>query len=71
MLRTVKYWHRSNATTWEPLATNRAGLKIECKAKGLMWCMGCQAAVKPEEEPGSDGLENICPLCGDYVYPPK
>ena len=68
---TIKYWHKTSDADLEPLAHNRAGLKIECAARELEWCATCKAAVKPEGELRADGIDNICPFCGDYVYPPK
>ena len=63
--RTVKYWLKLSEMEFEPLAISRAGLAIECEAKGLMWCKTCEAAVETEGYLDATGLNGRCPFCGE------
>lgn len=69
--RTVRYWHKIDDDAFEPLATDRAGLRIECQARGLKWCSRCRAAVAPEGRLDVDGIIDLCPFCGEEVHDPK
>ena len=65
--RTVRYWFKTDENTYEPLATNKQGLKTEMQAKGLCWCSTCNAAVEPEGRLDADGIYEVCPFCGEEV----
>lgn len=61
--RTVRYWHKVDDYTYEPLACSRTSLRIEMKARDLEWCPACRAAVEPEGKLEAAGLYNTCPFC--------
>lgn len=64
--RTVRYWLKLSETEFEPLATDRAGLAIECEARNLMWCKTCRATVELEGSLDVTGHER-CPFCGERL----
>ena len=62
--RSVKYWLKIGEDAFEPLATTLKGLLIEIRARGLMICPDCQAAVEPQGACDAGGIYSVCPFCG-------
>ena len=60
--RTVRYFRRVSRREYEPLATCKAGLRIELEARGLMWCPECKAAVSPLWDPKAVYEADVCPF---------
>jgi hypothetical protein len=65
--RTVRYWLKTTETAREPLAASKAELWVVCRARGLVWCGTCQAAVEPEGFLDNTGINNRCPFCGEEI----
>ena len=61
--RTVKYWFKTDLTTFIPLACTRRELDTEMYERDLMWCKECKAAVEPEGVLTAQGLHSECPWC--------
>ena len=60
----VRYWFKTDITTFVPLACTRRELYREMVARDLLWCDHCKAAVEPEGRLDATGLSSFCPWCG-------